>query len=179
MSYDIFLNLELANSRELFRSDANVERYGLTPSPPNPQTNPDGLPIGVTKEVTTEGRWKGVEAGINCAACHNSELFYQGKRIRIDGDAGTHFEIQAWFHDADDAMQATLHDSAKFDRLAAQIGASSSDAKSELRQRFERDAERIHYYVNRIVVPPHEWAGTHRRPQSDYQPRGYYSAENS
>ena len=85
-SYDIFLNLECADSQELFRSDANIERYGLTPSPKNPATNPDGLPIGVTKEVTTEGRWKGVDAGVTCAACHNAELFYQGKRIRIDGD---------------------------------------------------------------------------------------------
>lgn len=157
MSYNIFLNLELANSQELFRSDANMERYGFTPARPNPKTNPDGLPIGVTREVTTEGRWKGVQVGMNCAACHNSELFYQGKRIRIDGGVGMHFDIQTLYHEADDAMQATLHDSAKFDRLAARIGASSSDAKDELRKRFENDAERIHYYINRILAPPHNW----------------------
>jgi len=157
MSYDIYQNLELADSQELFRSDANMERYGLIPSPPDPDGNPDGLPIGVTKQVTTEGRWKGVEAGINCAVCHVSELRYQGKRVRIDGNVGTHFEFQGLFHCADDAMQATLHDPAKFDRLAAKIGASSGDARSELRQRFERDAEHIHYYVNRVMVPPHEW----------------------
>jgi hypothetical protein len=32
MSYDIFQNLELADSKELFRSDASMERYG----PPGP-----------------------------------------------------------------------------------------------------------------------------------------------
>jgi hypothetical protein len=32
MSYDIFQNLELADSQELFRSDASMERYG----PPGP-----------------------------------------------------------------------------------------------------------------------------------------------
>lgn len=53
MSYDIFQNLELADSQELFRSDANLERYGLIPSPVDPEGNPDGLPIGVTKQVTT------------------------------------------------------------------------------------------------------------------------------
>jgi hypothetical protein len=74
MSYDIFMNLEVADGQELFRSDANIDRYGLIPSPPDPQWNPDGLPVGVTKEVITEGPWKGVEAGINCAACHDSEL---------------------------------------------------------------------------------------------------------
>ena len=48
-AYDIYLNLEVAGSQELFRSDANSERYGLIPQAANPQTNPDGLPIGVTK----------------------------------------------------------------------------------------------------------------------------------
>lgn len=157
MSYDIYQNLELADSQELFRSDANIELYGLIPSPPDPDGNPDGLPIGVAKQVIPDGRWKGVDVGLTCAACHDSELHYNGKRIRIDGDVATHFDIQALFHCADDAMQATLHDSAKFDRLAAKIGASSSDAKSELRQRLEREADRTHYYVNRIMVPPHDW----------------------
>ena len=43
MSYDIFLNLEAAGSQELFRSDANSDRYGLITQPANPRTNPDGL----------------------------------------------------------------------------------------------------------------------------------------
>ncbi len=29
MSYDLFLNLEMAGSQELFRSDANSDRFGL------------------------------------------------------------------------------------------------------------------------------------------------------
>ena len=41
MPYDIFLNLEAAGSQELFRSDANSERYGLTPDP----ANPNGIPM--------------------------------------------------------------------------------------------------------------------------------------
>ena len=79
MPYDIFLSLEAAGSQELFRSDANSERYGLTPDPADPQWNPDGLPIGLGKTVTTEGPWKGEDVGINCATCHNTELFYQGQ----------------------------------------------------------------------------------------------------
>ena len=42
MSFDIYQNLELADSKELFRSDANMERYGLISSPPDPEGNPDG-----------------------------------------------------------------------------------------------------------------------------------------
>ena len=55
MSYDIFLNLEVAGSQELFRSDANSDRYGLITQPANPRTNPDGLPIGLSK--TVDCRW--------------------------------------------------------------------------------------------------------------------------
>jgi hypothetical protein len=157
MSFDIYQNLELANSQELFRSDANIERQGLIPSPPDPDVNPDGLPVGIAKDTNAEGPWKGVYVGINCAACHDTELHYQGKRIRIDGNGNMRLDMQALYHSADDGMQATLHDSAKFDRLAAKIGASSSDAKSELRKRFEGEADRIHYYANKIMAPPHDW----------------------
>jgi hypothetical protein len=157
MPYDIFLNLEAAGSQELFRSDANSERYGMTPDPANPQWNPDGLPIGLSKTVTTEGPWKGEDVGLTCAACHNTELFYQGKRIRIDGGVGNHFDIEAYMSAIDDAMQETLTDSAKFDRLAARIGAASPDPKSELRTRFEAAAGRVHSYRTRVLVTPYPW----------------------
>lgn len=136
VSYDVFLNLEVAGSEELFASDANSLRYGLVPQAPNPRTNPDGLPIGIAKTVVEAGPQEGVMAGLTCAACHNAELNYQGQRIRIDGGVGNMFDLMAYFGALDDAMQETLADSAKFERLAARIGA----ADSELRTRFERDA---------------------------------------
>ena len=95
MPYDIFLNLEVAGSQELFRSDANSDRYGLRAEPANPQ-NPDALPVGLSKTVVTEGRWKGEEVGLTCAACHNTQLSYKGKRIRIDGGVGNTFDLMAY-----------------------------------------------------------------------------------
>jgi hypothetical protein len=157
LPYDIFLNLEAAGSQELFRSDANSERYGLTPDPADPQWNPDGLPIGLGKTVTTEGPWKGEDVGINCATCHNTELFYQGKRVRIDGGVGNHFDLEAYIFALDDAMQETLKDSAKFDRLAARMGVSSADAKSDLRKRFETNADRIHSFRTTVLLTPYPW----------------------
>jgi hypothetical protein len=157
MPYDIFLNLEAAGSQELFRSDTNSERYGLTPDPADPQWNPDGLPIGLGKTVTTEGPWKGEDVGINCATCHNTELFYRGKRVRIDGGVGNHFDLEAFVFALDDAVQETLTDSAKFDRLAARLGASSPDAKSDLRKRFENTADRIHSFRTRVLLTPYPW----------------------
>jgi len=70
--YDVFLNLEVAGSEELFRSDANSVRFGLIPQAANPRTNPDAFPVGVTKNVVTEGRWKGETVGPNCAVCHTA-----------------------------------------------------------------------------------------------------------
>ncbi len=156
-SYDIFLNLEVPGSQELFRSDANSARLGLIPQAANPRTNPDGLPVGVTKNVITEGRWKGETAGPNCAACHTAQLTYKGKQIRIDGGHGNLFDFDGYITAFDDAFQATLTDTAKFDRMAARIGASSPDAKSELRKRFEVEAGRLHYYRTRVAVSPTPW----------------------
>ncbi len=156
-SYDIFMNLEVAGSQELFRSDANSARFGLIPQAANPRTNPDGFPVGVTKNVVTEGRWKGETVGPNCAVCHTAQLMYKGKQIRIDGGHTNLFDIQAYMQALDQAYQATLSDTAKFDRMAARIGATSTDAKSELRKRFASEAERTHYYNTVAAASPSPW----------------------
>jgi hypothetical protein len=156
-SYDIFTNMEVAGSQELFRSDANSARLGLILQAANPRTNPDGFPIGVTKNVVTEGRWKGVTVGPTCSICHTAQLMYKGKQIRIDGGHTNLFDIQAYMQALDQAYQATLTDTAKFDRMAARIGATSTDAKSELRTRFGREAERTHYYSGVAAATPFPW----------------------
>ena len=165
VSYDIFLNLEVADGQQLFRSDANSERYGLIPQPANPRTNPDGLPIGISKTVISKPAWKGAPtgefAGVTCALCHNSELRYQGKRIRIDGGNNNALDMQAYIQAFDAAMQATLKDSAKFDRLASRLNATSSDAKAQLRARFEAQALNAHDYATRSAATPSPW-GTAR-----------------
>ena len=92
---------------------------------------------------------------MTCAACHNAQLNYQGKQIRIEGGNGNRFDFSRIIYALDDAMQETLTDSAKFDRLAARIGVTSSDAKSELRKRFESDAALVHEYRTRDIVTPY------------------------
>jgi hypothetical protein len=157
ISYDIFLNLEVADSQDLFRSDANCERFGLIPQAANPESNPEGFPIGITKTVFTEGRWKGQFIGLNCAACHTGQINYRGKQIRIEGGNGSAFDIMAFICALDDAMQATLTHTDKFDRLTVALKLSSADAKNELLKRFESEAERIHRYRTRDIVTPSPW----------------------
>jgi hypothetical protein len=159
LSYDIFLNLEVANSQELFRSDANSVRYGLHPEAVN-SMNPDGLPIGISKTTIAtaiKGWPPGNYAGLTCAACHEGEWEYKGKHVRITGGTGNTLDFLAYINAFDDAMQATLSDAAKFDRLAARIGASTADAKAALRKRFEEDAGRVHQFRTRTVVPATVW----------------------
>lgn len=158
LSYDIFLNLEIANDQELFRSDANSVRYGLIPGAPN-WINPDGLPIGMSKTTlaTAIGDWPaGDYAGPTCAACHETQLNYKGKRVRIDGGAGNTFDIQAYIQALDAAIGETLTDAAKFDRLATRQVAGP-EAKAKLRERFERQASAIHQYATISSASPSHW----------------------
>ena len=159
MSWDLFMNLELAGSQELFRGDANSERFGLITQPADAQNNPEALPIGLSKTIV---RRKGsnvedVQIGLTCAACHNAQLNYQGKRIRIDGGVANTFDMMGYVTALDDAMQATLADKAKFDRLATKLGAMSAEAKAELGKRFEREAAPIRDYRTRTLATPTSW----------------------
>ena len=159
LSYDMFLNLEVAGGQELFRSDANSERYGLLPAPAG-KYNPDGLPIGISKTTvaTQVGVWPAGEyAGPNCAACHEDELHYKGKRIRIEGGINHAFDIQGYNRALDEALQSTLTDAAKFDRLAGRLGATSAEAKDRLRKRTETEAARVHEYIARTAATPYPW----------------------
>jgi hypothetical protein len=166
ISYDIFLNLEAADSQSLFRSGLNDPRYGLILDPPSPE-NPDGLPVGIGKTTVAKaikGWPAGDYVGMSCSMCHNNELKFKGKRIRIDGGNSSTLNIQGLTRGLDEALQAALTDQAKFDRLAARIGASSQDAKAKLRTRLESDAARIHQYVTRTTVTPHPWGPDVRMP---------------
>jgi mono/diheme cytochrome c family protein len=159
ISYDIFLNLEVAGGQELFRSDANLVGYGLIPEASN-RENPDGLPIGIGKTTvreTIKGWPAGDYMGPNCAACHTGELSYKSKHVRIDGGNAHSFDLQAFIRGLDAALQATLDDSAKFDRLATRLKATGSDAKRQLRNRLLGEAGPAHEYATRTAVSPHPW----------------------
>ncbi len=154
LSYDIYLNLEIAGSQDLLRSSAN---YGVIPGTVS-SYNPDGLPIGISKTTVAtpiKGWPAGDYAGVTCAACHEGQLAYKGKRVRIHGGNSSIADLQSLSRGLDDALQATLSDDAKFNRLATRLGASSTDAKAKLRKRIESEAVRVHEYATRTTVSPH------------------------
>jgi hypothetical protein len=154
MSYDIFLNLEVANGQEIFRSDKNVGGYGLVPQPPNPKYNPDGLAIGLTKTIIPDGRWKGEWVGMGCALCHNGMLRYKGTRISISGGTNSTLNVLAFIASLDDALNATVTDPKKFDRLAASLGQRDTAGREKLRKRLEADTTAVDGYRNVLAVAP-------------------------
>jgi mono/diheme cytochrome c family protein len=160
LSYDIFLNVEVADGQELFRSDANlVRRYRMIPEAAN-SINPDGLPIGLSKTRVAKpikGWPAGDYIGVTCAACHEGQLTYRGKHVRIDGGIGHTFDFQATIQGLDAALQATSVDSARFDRFAARLSATSPDAKDQLRKRLADESARVHEYATRTSITPHPW----------------------
>ncbi len=78
--YDFFLVLEQPNG-QLFRSNEHMNNaYRYLARKPT-YSNPDGLPIGFTKD-----NYQGQDfIGYTCAACHTNQINYKGVGIRIDG----------------------------------------------------------------------------------------------
>ena len=159
LPYDLFLNIEAAESQELFRNGLNSPRYGLVPAAVS-QFNPDGLPIGISKTcvpTAIEGWPAGDYAGVTCAACHEGQLKYKGKVIRIEGGISNTINFQGLVRGLNDALLASLTEAAKFDRLAARLGATTSDAKDKLRKRVESESVRVNEYATRTSVTTHLW----------------------
>jgi hypothetical protein len=80
MDYEIFLNLEFANSDMLFRSNENLGRYRYLLQKAT-RDNEKALPVGWVKDS-----YNGKDfIGFTCAACHTTQVNYNGRGIRIDG----------------------------------------------------------------------------------------------
>ena len=159
LSYDLYLNLEAADSQDLFRNGLSNPRYGLVTQPVSP-SNPDGLPIGVSKTnipTAIKGWPAGDYAGMTCAACHEGQLKYKGKLIRIEGGISNTMDFQGMVRGISEALLKSLTDPAKFDRLAARLGTSTPDAKDKLRKRIESERERANEYGTRTSITPHPW----------------------
>jgi hypothetical protein len=154
LSYDIYLALELAGSQELFNSPANSDRFGLLVDAPDPENNPDALPIGIAKAVVPAGEFKGVYAGMTCAACHTGQVQYNGHQIRIDGGFNSRIEPIAWMSSLSAALDATLAEPARFQRMLQRIRARGPIDEADLRKRLESDAVIVKAQAERAFIMP-------------------------
>jgi mono/diheme cytochrome c family protein len=152
LPYDWYLALEQPASTELFRSDEHMGQLRFLVEKPSPG-NPDGLPVGFTKDTARNGR---AYVGFTCAACHTNQLDYKGTGIRIDG-APTLADNFRFSDELVAALQATVADDAKFDRFAHKVlGTSYGTASArQLRQdvRTATDALATRQRVNKPGHP--------------------------
>lgn len=131
--------LELAGSQEKFLSDTNIKRLGYISEPVSP-ANPLGLPIGFVVDdnpgrsadlmcetfpatcanKTMRRPW----IGMNCSACHTSEVEFNGKTMRVEG-APTLADFQALEEDLLAALKSLQVDAGKFGRFAAAVLATN------------------------------------------------------
>lgn len=132
--YDYFLNLEQADSKQLFRSDDNMRRFGLITAPKS-QLNPDALPIGFARNKDYMGP--------SCAACHTQQINYQNNIMMIDG-AQSFFDLQMFLGGITATMKVTLDDTEKLVRFQERVlGKNASDSqKTKLKQSLKKEVEK-------------------------------------
>ncbi|MES2675860.1 MAG: di-heme-cytochrome C peroxidase [Pseudomonadota bacterium] len=131
--YDWFLILEQAQSTELFRSDANIERLRYIPVPKS-QWNPDGMPAGFAKNIDPTNN----EAfmALSCGGCHTTKISYKDTSMIING-AATMGDFQQMMLDLESAMVATLKQTDKFTRFAKTLLGKNYNAETSAQLRAD------------------------------------------
>lgn len=147
--YQLFLHLELPESDVLFRSDSNMNRLRYLPQRAS-VSNPDGLPVGWVRDKHSGKDY----VGFTCAACHTSQINYQGVGIRIDGGAAL-ADMEQMLKGLSAALNASLENPEKFDRLAKKVLEKKYPADKEIfRTELAGAAQQIASY-NHINEPRH------------------------
>lgn len=155
MPYSVFTSLEVAESEELLSSDILMQRLGFIPQL-SATNNPAGLPIGFavySEDVMQD--W----VGLTCAACHTSSITYQDSSIVIDGGPGM-LDFLSFERAISNALNATLAQAEKFNRLAERLQLESEEDKTMLKLSLQ---ERADFFAKRIAVNQVDVAYGHGR----------------
>ena len=127
LPYDFFLELEQADSTELFRAAVNIDRYRYLPQNPS-SSNPDGLPVGMVKDSYKDKEYM----GFTCAACHTGQVNYQGTAMRIDGGPAAS-DMVGFLKGLREALTATKEDADKRKRFVERVIAHGTyDSEDEV-----------------------------------------------
>jgi cytochrome c5 len=161
MEYELFMNLELASSNELFRSDANMRKYRYLIQSSTPD-NEDSLPVGWVQDT-----YEGEEyVGLTCAACHTTQINYKGNGIRIDGGPAM-ADMMIMLEDLEAALEES-QSGRKFEVLAKKVLKGKSkdpQALEAFRETVKSRHAKIKKY-NTMNAPTHNDGG--KDVQVDY-----------
>lgn len=148
-------HLRTADDSRPFFGAAHLGALGYLDNPVS-ATNPEGLPVGFAVDqnpadapqlmcdrfpaMCAAGTMRAPWLGLNCAACHTTEITYQGRRLRIEG-APTLADFDGLVNGLQAALVATANDGARLRRLALDLGAATPrDVESLNRQLREQIA---------------------------------------
>ena len=146
---DWMRHLERAGSTERFVADAHMDALGFIVQSPGP-SNPDGYPVGFTREYDSEGQeW----VGLGCAACHTGQVDYRGTRMRIDGGQAL-IDFDAFEGELVESLSATAERGPKFERFADAI-VVAKEARPALREALVVRAQTLdaRHRMNQSPVP--------------------------
>ncbi len=125
LPYDFYLSLEAADSTTPVRDNQITDHYRYLPQKPT-FFNPDGLAVGFAKDS-----YQGKDyMGYTCAACHTSQVNYQGKALRIDGGPAM-ADMVGYLHLMDKSLKQTISDSDKNQRFVEAVLTLDNDYSSE------------------------------------------------
>jgi hypothetical protein len=144
-----FRALEQPGSTKPFLDRAYIESFRYLP---HASAGAGRLPIGFTIDSQddtglgiTQLRWKENQSsreawmGLNCAACHTSEITHKGKRMRLEGGA-TLADFQRFIEELNRALTETRDNADKLDRFAKAVlkGADSATSRGMLKSELAR-----------------------------------------
>ena len=144
-----FRALEQPGSNRLFLERAYIESFRYLP---HASEGAGRLPVGFTIDAQddsdlgiTQLRWRKDQSnreawmGLNCSACHTSEITYKGKRMRIDGGA-TLADAQRFIDELNRALVETRDNPEKLERFAKAVlkGADGPENRDMLKGALER-----------------------------------------
>ncbi len=151
--YKWYLALEMPDSEKLVRSSENMQRLRFIEWPAHETWNPDGLPIGFTRDHDTDTGedW----FGFTCSACHTGLIEHDGKQWIVEG-APAHSDFNRFVTEIGESLVATRDDADKFARLAKKVLGEGADQAlaDDLEKRLGIVTAKL---VERIKVntPPH------------------------
>ena len=144
LDYETFLALEQADNDTLFRDNANMSRLGFIPEASN-YYNPDGLPVGVTRDSDSKNSW----VGFTCAACHTGQATFKNKTIRIDGGQ-SQLNYGLFETELLAALQATYSQPEKWQRFFARMQLRQKKLNADMVK--QNIATRITELTNRYAM---------------------------
>src|ERR1035438_8947965 len=100
LPYDFFLELQQVNSNALFRAPENMDKYRYLTQKAS-KSNPDALPVGMVEDMYLGKKYM----GFTCAACHTSQVNFNGVGIRIDGGPGA-ADMDTFMNDLEKSLAA-------------------------------------------------------------------------